>query len=433
MGDRHTFVFFPEAAYGPTNNCVGIADALLRRGHRIVFAADTSYEGTLEPLGFEEHLVELNEPAEGEPQDVGQFWKDYIRETSPEFRKPTINQLETFIRPTYEALIGTAHHSEEQLRAIFADVGPDVIVEDNVLCFPAITTDGAPWVRIVSCNPLEVKDPGIPPVFSGYPAADRESWAEFRTEYERSHKRLWTEFDDWCTTNGAEPLPYMDFIHESPWLNMYVYPQQMDYERSVDLNPTWHRLDTCVRATDAPFTLPDQIAGDGSLVYLSLGSLGSADVDLMRSIVAALADSPHRFIVSRGPQHAEYDLAPNMWGEEFLPQTSILPLVDLIITHGGNNTTTEGFYFGKPMVALPLFWDQYDNAQRLDETGFGRRIGTYTFEPTELRSTIDDLLADTDLRQRMDVIGETNRANPGTERAADLLERLASSKEPVTR
>ena len=51
-----------------------------------------------------------------------------------------------------------------------------------------------------------------------------------------------------------------------------------------------------------------------------------------------------------------------------------MPLVDLVITHGGNNTTTEALHFGKPMVLLPLFWDQYDNAQRLDELGFGVRL-----------------------------------------------------------
>src|SRR5204863_265259 len=42
-----TFVFFPEGAYGPTNNCVGIGDVLRRRGHRVVFIVEESFAGTL--------------------------------------------------------------------------------------------------------------------------------------------------------------------------------------------------------------------------------------------------------------------------------------------------------------------------------------------------------------------------------------------------
>ena len=98
------------------------------------------------------------------------------------------------------------------------------------------------------------------------------------------------------------------------------------------MGPLWHRLDSSVRATDEPFVIPGRPGtrgSDSALVYLSLGSLGSADVDLMRRLVEVLSTSRHRFIVSKGPQHAEYDLADNMWGAEFLPQTSIMPLVDL--------------------------------------------------------------------------------------------------------
>ena len=38
-----TVVFFPEGAFGPTNNCVGIGDVLRRRGHRVVFVVEESF------------------------------------------------------------------------------------------------------------------------------------------------------------------------------------------------------------------------------------------------------------------------------------------------------------------------------------------------------------------------------------------------------
>jgi UDP:flavonoid glycosyltransferase YjiC (YdhE family) len=53
------------------------------------------------------------------------------------------------------------------------------------------------------------------------------------------------------------------------------------------------------------------------------------------------------------------------------------------------------------MIAMPVFWDQYDNAQRVDETGFGVRLPTYTFEPEQLVGAIDRLLADADARARL--------------------------------
>ena len=161
-------------------------------------------------------------------------------------------------------------------------------------------------------------------------------------------------------------------------------------------------------------------------MYLSLGSLGSADVELMRRLVDELAESPHRYVVSKGPQHELFELADNMTGAEFLPQASILPQVDLVVTHGGNNTVTESFFFGKPMVVLPLFWDQYDNAQRVHELGYGVRLDTYGHEPDELRGAIDTLLGDQMLRERLRRVSARLQEVPGTEKAASLIEQVAA-------
>src|SRR5436190_21116736 len=125
-----TFVFFPEAAYGPTNNCVGIGDVLRRRGHRVVFIVEESFAGTLEAQGFEERLMRLTPPPEVE-EAPGQFWKDFIRDTAPVFRKPTIDQLGEFIAPTFEALVNGAKYVDDRLLEIFDELQPDVVVEDN--------------------------------------------------------------------------------------------------------------------------------------------------------------------------------------------------------------------------------------------------------------------------------------------------------------
>jgi len=416
-----TIVFFPEGAFGPTNNCVGIGDVLRRRGHRVVFIVEESFAGTLEAKGFEERTMRLAPPPE-EPEEPGQFWKDFIRDTAPVFRKSTFDQLGEFILPTWQALVDGARHVDERLVEILEEVAPDVVVEDNVVGFPAIPASGRPWVRIVSCNPLEVKDQALPPTFSGLPLDDPSEWDAFRLEYGRQVGGLQASFSEFCVERGAPPLPGIELIHESPWLNLTLYPQELDYPRSLQLGSRWSNLQTCVRATDAPWEPPEN---DGrGIVYLSLGSLGSADVPLMKELVAELADTPHRYIVSKGPQHAEYELADNMVGEEFLPQTSVLPHVDAVITHGGNNTTTECMWFGKPMVVLPIFWDQHDNAQRVDETGYGVRLRTYDRAGGELAAALDRMLSDEQLRARCAAAGERLRLQPGTERAADLIEAL---------
>jgi UDP:flavonoid glycosyltransferase YjiC (YdhE family) len=421
-----TVLFMPESAYGPTNNCIGIGDVLRRRGHRVVFAAEASWQGKLEPLGFAEDLVNLAEPPAGDAgQDAGQFWKDFIATTAAEFRKPTIDQLGTWIKPVWDELITGARYCHDQLTDIIARTGPDVIVEDNVVAFPALMTAGVPFVRIVSCNPLEIRGSGIPPAFSGYPLARTTGWHEFAAEYDRVHRAIWGEFDDWVTSQGAPPLPDLEFIGEGS-ANLYIYPGLADYPRAVPLGPSWHRIESSVRRTDAPFMLPQELGdGPGKLIYFSLGSLGSADVGLMRRVIDCLAATPHRYIVSMGPLHAEIELPPGMWGAEFLPQASILPLADLVITHGGNNTTTECLHFGKPMIVLPLFWDQHDNAQRIDELGLGVRLDPYRFADQDMHGAISGLLADQALAARLATSSAAIRSSGGLTRAADIIESAA--------
>ena len=207
MTDRRTIVFFPESAYGPTNNCVGIGNVLRERGpsDRVRRWRSRS-QGRMEAKGFEERLMRLGPPP-AEPEVPGQFWIDFIRDTSPVFRKSTFEQLGEFIAPTWQALIDGSKYVDPRLAEIFDEVAPDVIVEDNVVGVPGHRASRAgPWVRIVSCNPIEVKDPAARarsrPATRGRPA----DWPSFLDEVRRTHGDMWADFDAFCRAHGETGL-----------------------------------------------------------------------------------------------------------------------------------------------------------------------------------------------------------------------------------
>jgi MGT family glycosyltransferase len=188
-------------------------------------------------------------------------------------------------------------------------------------------------------------------------------------------------------------------------------------------------MDSSVRETDGKYEIPAEFSkggADSKLIYLSLGSLGSADVGLMNRLTEVLGKTNHRYIVSMGPQHQQIKLAANMVGAQFLPQTKIIPQVDLVITHGGNNTTTEALHFGKPMILLPLFWDQYDNAQRIHELGFGIRLSTYAFTDDQMHSAITSLLTDLALQRKMQENAKIIQSRDGLAVAASVIEEVAN-------
>ena len=426
-----TIAFFPEpGAWGPTNNCVAIANVLAERGHRVVFVVDESFAGELDKRGFEEHLMRMAPPDE-DAEPTADPWAEFIRVTAPEFAKPTIEQIDTVTKPIWEALVAGERYSHDRLMEIWDNVRPDVVCTDNVTGYAAVELAGAPWVRFVSANPLEMRDPDLPPPLSGLPVDDRTDWDAFRQEYRRRHRDLLAEHNDFRASVGVAPCPPDEFNTDSPWCNMYLFPEIADYPRARPLGPRWHRLNSTVRTNEAAFDVDEHVPGEGKVVYLSLGSLGCMDVGLMQRLIDAMAETDHRTIVSMGPLQDQMTLGPSMFGDRFLPQPSILPQCDLLITHGGNNTVCEGFHFGLPMIGLPLFWDQYDNAQRLRETGFGERLPTYGWSPDELIGAVDRLLADEPLRDRMRANAAAIRADPGHVRGADLIERVAETGDPA--
>ena len=179
----------------------------------------------------------------------------------------------------------------------------------------------------------------MPPPFCGLPDSRPLRVGALLGRVPPRARRHQPSFSEFCQERGAPALPRDDFIGESPLAQPLHLPRGDRLRRARGLSATTGTTSKPASATSDPaWDVPDAAPRRRRPARLPLHRFaGSADVELMRKLIGELAGRPTGDRLER-PAAEELELAPNMAGAEFLPQTSILPKVDLVITHGGNNT-----------------------------------------------------------------------------------------------
>jgi UDP:flavonoid glycosyltransferase YjiC (YdhE family) len=421
-----TFAFFPEAAFGPALNSVGIAQAVERMGHKAVFLSDPGFVGVYEGYGFEAHPVNLSEPMPAE--QMAKFWEDFINGHIPNFRKKPIDQIDNYVKECWEAIVDSAKWAQKDLPGILARIKPDVIAVDNVILFPAIKQHGVPWVRVISCSENEIEDPAIPPHLSGMSVDDTAGHAAFRAKFSEVIKPIHEDFNAFLESTGEARYELGEFFEASPYMNLLLYPEPVTYDRAHPLDPArFQYLEGCVRQDD-PYEVPVfRKNNDGPLLYISFGSLGAGDTDLLKRLIAMVGKSRYRALVNVGDYMEAYDDLPdNVVIQSWYPQPSVIPQVDCVIHHGGNNSFTECLYFGKPAIVMSYVWDGHDNAMRVQETGHGFRSDRYEWTDADLIEKIEACLTDPAMADRLAKTSAHMQAQNGQEKAARILVELAS-------
>ncbi|AOF93216.1 glycosyltransferase [Sinorhizobium sp. RAC02] len=428
MAPAKTIALFPEASYGAALNCVGIAQELRRLGHRPVFICHPGFSGVFAEYGFAEHQLT---DADAAPTD----WNDFIARHQDAFRQAPLDQLESYVGPTWEAIVDTAMRVEEPLRQLLGRLKPDAIVLDNVVMFPAIANAGVPWIRVVSCAETEIPDANVPPYLSGCGHDERAAWSTFATGYEKTVAPAHRRFAGFLAECGLKAPTPPNFLDPSPWLNLLLAPDIIRHERRTPLDPeNFVFLDGCVRH-EAPYTPPRFAShNEAPLVLTSFGSLGAMDVAMMKRMIGVFATLPYRFLVNAGHWREEYREVPdNVFIDSWFPQPSVVEQASLFIHHGGNNSFCEALYYGVPSLIMPYCWDGHDNAARAAETGVGRRLGRYDWSDAELANAIEGLLGDEAMRVRLKANAAKMHKAAGATRAAEEIARIATGVAGVAR
>lgn len=417
MTKQKVIALFPEASFGAALNCIGIAQQLRARGARPVFICQENFRGVFSEYGFAEYSL-ASGAGDGQVD-----WTAFINRHKDAFRQSPLEQITSYVVPTWEAIVDTAIRAEEPLRRLIGQIRPDAIVLDNVVMFPAIANAGVPWVRVVSCAETEIPDASVPPYLSGCSAEKGPAWEEFAERSVKEVLPVHRRFNAFLGECGLKPYPQGQFLENSPHLNLLLSPDIVRYARAEPLDPKkFVYLDGCVRK-EAPYVLPVFAAhNDMPLVLVSFGSLGAMDVGLIQRMINVFATLPFRFIVNAGPWRDDYAQVPdNVLLESWFPQPSLVEKSSVFIHHGGNNSFCEALYYGVPSLVMPYCWDGHDNARRAAETGTGISLGRYAWTDAEMAEAITSLAGDATMRARLKDNSLAMQAAAGVIKAASAI------------
>jgi UDP:flavonoid glycosyltransferase YjiC (YdhE family) len=214
-----------------------------------------------------------------------------------------------------------------------------------------------------------------------------------------------------------------DRIQASPYLSLF--PASLE-DPKAGQPPVTHRFrDPAERPSSTP--LPAWWTNDTDpLVYISFGSVtGSMPIagPIFAAVFEAVAELPARVLLTIGHETNDDVLGQppaNVHVARWVPQADVFGHASAVVCHGGSGTTLGALAAGLPLVVVPLFADQPDNARRVAAVGAGvavepgddapREAVRSTVDPSALRAAIEAVLADPEYRRSALRIAEEMRA-----------------------
>ncbi|HEY1574872.1 MAG TPA: nucleotide disphospho-sugar-binding domain-containing protein [Pseudonocardiaceae bacterium] len=158
-------------------------------------------------------------------------------------------------------------------------------------------------------------------------------------------------------------------------------------------------------------------------LLVTMGTLADdLTADFHGRVLAGLPDTVQAVVVA--PREQLPDVPDTVLVAERVPMLDLLPHMDVVLGHGGVNTTSEALANGVPLVLAPIRHDQPEMARQVVAAGAGVRVRFRRATPAQLSAAVTDVLDDPAYRAAARRIGVAMRAAGGADTAAELVERL---------
>ena len=371
MRPQHDTIVTAPGSLGDVNPLLGIARSLQARGRRVLFLAAEPYLHIAERAGLKTRVL----TSRAEFHELVKNPNVWHPRRGP--RLLLDKMLGDAINPHYEWLLENCVPGETLLVSHFLDFGGRVF-RDRFSNTKLATVVLAPALFRSLTAPPRVSRYGI----------------ECRLPHSLLRAAYWGAdcFIDSLALKHINPLrqkiglqPVQRMMKEwwmSPDLTIAMFPDWFSVPQS----------DVPKQVTTVGFPLTDSaelvapevdqqlqriLAGFGDERPVVFAP-GSAHFQA-RSFLTKAAEACGRLnlpaiLLSPNPDEVPRDLPPNIVAAEYLPFSRLFPRARVVVHHGGIGTTSQCFAAGVPQIVLPMAFDQFDNASRVEKSGFGSWI-----------------------------------------------------------
>ena len=414
--------FFPVDGVGHINPMLALASTLMRQGHHCrFFLGSDKTESLIDQLPFTKESYEFCEYFPEEERGMAMS-KDSMKGVIPPYEEQ--DERERRLPDILMFRIIKVLDTYPRALARLQEYSPDVIIHDNCLAIPAYAAYLMNIPVVSLCTLPSINHIGI---FMGRKTDEemlvtledyRNSTLLKRARDEFLQKYAFDIFED-----AALVQPYLknglnictgikDFELDIPQVIkdnyegydnecVYVGPMLLTEEEGrvskiTDGPPPKHQW------IDEPFpydTLQKYKDQGKKIVYASFGTVAPSKFmwtwegppskmfgaqssgkeycrTLWQRLFQVLGGKEDYIVVmasqSQDPDALQgFDIPTNFIIRRICPQLKVLEVADIFITHGGANSVMESISHNVPMLVLPFYADQFDNAKMVSQKGMG--------------------------------------------------------------
>lgn len=426
------FLICTIPAAGHVNPGLPIARALIERGHEVRWYTGRSFRAAIERMGAQFVPMQAAiDPADHSPD-----------ERFPE--RINLSGLAGFKFDLKHLFIDDAPDQVADLRRILRSFPAAVLLGDTGFLGTRLLHElgGPPWATYgITALTFGSRDTapfgmGLPPAASPLGRLrNRALAALFDHVLFRDVKAYG---DRMRSSLHLPPQPGGVLETLSPFLYMHGSTPAFEYPRS-DLPPQVHFIGPLLPAPPPQFVPPSwwsDLQSDRSVVLVTQGTVANNADDLIVPTLRALADQNVLVIATTGGSSADQiglDPPANARIESFVPYAALLPHVDLVITNGGFGGVQFALAHGVPLIVAGTTEDKPEIARRVAWSGAGINLKTKHPTPARIRSAVQTILHDSRYALHAARIQMDCARHDAPQEAAALLERLASTGQPVLR